>query len=213
MIEFDHTNKKASAEWLTSVLTRNGYLTSGEVVDVDQKPRSTRATTSEFFELAINYGPQSTGAAPSHCLMKVGKRELFQLNKKEAAFYELVRGNQQSKALLTCFGASIDNDVQSAVVLMEDKSEEFYVTEWPLPPQIDACKQALRELAAVHATWWNNSALWNEGFDRNSDPIVNLSSERSRRFLALFFDALGDGISKPRRAIIELLYEAYSNTN
>lgn len=26
MTEFDHSSKKASAEWLTSVLTRNGYL-------------------------------------------------------------------------------------------------------------------------------------------------------------------------------------------
>jgi phosphotransferase family enzyme len=209
VITFDHASKQASAEWLTDVLTRNGYLTSGEVTEVAQKPRTFRASTSDFFDLEIKYHSNGAGVAPSRCLLKVSKPGLFQLGRNEAAFYELVRGTQQSKTLLTCFGTSVDNETESAVVLLEDKGDEYYVTEWPLPPQIDVCKQAVRQLAAVHATWWNSPSLQSAGFNRNNDAIVNLSNERSRRFLTLFFDALGDRISEPRRTIIELLHETY----
>ncbi len=213
MIDFDHNGKKASPEWLTSVLRRNGYLTCGEVIEVNQKLSRFGATlTSEFFELTLEYSVDSAGDLPSNCLMKAGKPEVFRSTRKEATFYELVRGSEQSKALLTSFGTTIDDSAKSAVILMEDKGEEFYVTEWPVPPQIGACKQAVRALAAIHATWWNSPALEGKEVDRLTDRIVNLPDEPSRSVLAAFLDALGDGISKPRRAIVEQLLERYPRT-
>lgn len=211
MIEFDHSSKIASAEWLTSVLTRNGYLASGEVIAVDQKPSRIRmARSSEFFELKLKYSSART-AAPSNCLMKVGRPELFDPSRKEVAFYELVRGNEHSTGLLTTFGTAINDIARSAVILMEDKRDAFYVTEWPLPPNINDCEQAVRSLAAIHATWWNSPSLENEGFDRLS-RFVHLPDDSPRRLLAAFFDAVGDGISKPRRAIVERLLERYPQT-
>src|SRR5262245_19021462 len=98
MSDFDHKGKKATAEWLTSLLTRNGYLTSGEVIAVVQD-MGTATLTSEFFELTLEYSAGSTGNAPPRCLMKVGKPEMFQGTRKEAAFYELARGAAHSTPL------------------------------------------------------------------------------------------------------------------
>lgn len=163
---------------------------SREVIAVDQKPSRIRtARTSEFFELKLTYSSART-AAPSNCLMKVGRPELFDPSKKEVAFDELARGNEHSTGLLTTFGTAINDVVRSAVILMEDKSDAFYVTEWPLPPKISDCEQAVRSLAAIHATWWDSPLLESEGFDRLS-RLVNLPDDSPRRLLAAFFDAVG----------------------
>ena len=54
MISFDHASNTASKEWLTDVLTANGYLHSGEVVATDQRASRIGSTaTSNFYELDI----------------------------------------------------------------------------------------------------------------------------------------------------------------
>ena len=131
------------------------------------------------------------------------------IRQEEVEFYELARHKEPPFAALACFGTAVDDAAQSAVILLEDKRDDCYTTEWPLPPKIEDCERAVTALATIHATWWNSPALANDEFDHHNDPIVNLSIERSRRFIALFFDTLGDRLSKSRRAIIEQLYEHY----
>src|SRR5215471_1599100 len=135
MSDFDHKDKKATAEWLTSVLTRNGHLTSGEVTAVVQGS-AVPTLTSEFFELTLEYSTGSTGNAPARCLMKIGKPEMFQGARKETAFYELARGIAQSTPLLVSFGTAVDESAQSAVILLQDLRNEYFNTEWPIPPTV-----------------------------------------------------------------------------
>lgn len=100
MTEFDHTTKKASPEWLTSILTRNAFLTTGEVTGVDQRPSLIGVTvTSEFFDLTLEYSARSTGVKPASFLMKVGKPERFLMTRREATFYELARRSDRPNSL------------------------------------------------------------------------------------------------------------------
>ena len=93
MTTFDHLGNNASPEWLTSVLTKSGFLRSGEVVALKQRVSQIGETlTSDFFFLhEIRYSPNHAGNPPSDCLMKVGKPHLFSAAKHEAAFYDLAR--------------------------------------------------------------------------------------------------------------------------
>ena len=205
MIEFDHKTKKASPEWLTSVLTRNGFLTTGEVIGVDQKPSLIGfALTSEFFDLTLQYGARSTGAKPANFLMKVGKPERFHITRREAAFYELARLSDRPNSLLASFGTAVDEVAQSAVILLQDLREESVTTEWPIPPTFNTCERAVTSLARIHAMWWNSPVLTRDAFERiTPDRFVSVG------ILAAFLDALGDGISPPRRAILEQLLERF----
>src|SRR5262245_22817409 len=120
MIGFDHVSKTASAEWLTSILTTNGYLLSGEVVDVKQRESLIQPTlTSEFYQVAMEYGPGSTGTRPAECLIKVGKPNRFTITKNEATFYEFARKGEPIEGLVTSFGTQVDEAAQSAVILLE----------------------------------------------------------------------------------------------
>src|SRR5262245_39982233 len=110
MIPFDHLGSRASTEWLTSVLTANGHLYSGEVASVHQQMSRIGTTlTSTFYQLDITYSSDFSGNAPSSCLLKVGMPERFSINKVEAAFYDrAARLEGRNSGLLTAFATAVD---------------------------------------------------------------------------------------------------------
>ena len=206
MVAFDHVGKKASAEWLTSVLTANGFLQSGEVVEVNQRlSRIGTTLTAEFFVLQMRYSPDHTGKPPAHCLMKVGKPELFRVTSNEAAFYERARRSGPKDVLLTCFGTSVDESAQSAVILLQVMRDTRAMPNWPVLQDMATCERLVRVLATVHASWWNSPELDSPGGNRLAAAIGLARSE----LLPSFFDEMGDGLSRARRATLEQLGDRY----
>ncbi len=64
VIDFDHKNHVVSKEWLTRTLIQNGFLTSGEVIGVEQKKsRLGGPLTSKFLDVKVKYSTGSRGAA------------------------------------------------------------------------------------------------------------------------------------------------------
>jgi hypothetical protein len=206
MIAFDHVGKRASAEWLTSVLTANGFLRSGEVVEVNQRVSRIGTTlTSEFFLLQMRYSPNHEGNPPADCLMKIGKPELFGVTSNEAAFYERARRRGPKGVLLTCFGTAVDEPAQSAVILLEVKRDTRPIANWPALPEMATCEQLVRVLATVHASWWNSTELDTPGGNRFASTIGRARSE----LLQPFFDEMGDGLSRERRTTLEQMGDRY----
>lgn len=206
MIAFDHVGKKASAEWLTSVLTANGFLQSGEVVEVNQRPSRIGTTlTAEFILLQMRYSPDHTGNPPADCLMKVGKPELFRATSNEAAFYERARHGGPQDMLLTCFGTSVDESAQSAVILLQVVRDTRAMPNWPALQDMATCERLVRVLATVHASWWNNPELKSPGGNRLA---ANIGLARSE-LLQSFSDEMGDGLSRARRTTLEQLGDRY----
>lgn len=205
MTGFDHAGKNASSEWLTSVLKANGYLLSGEVIEVNQRATRNPAThTSEFYHLKMKYSPSSSGNPPSECLMKLGKPDFFRVSQNEARFYELARTSPPTESLLTSFGTAIDEAAQSAVTLLELRRNVYVATNGPIPPSLDLCEQAVRTLAAIHARWWNHLEPIERGFRRVADSIA-----KRLNLIAPFCDAFAGALSSSRRAIIEQLSDRY----
>ena len=206
MIAFDHVGRRASAEWLTSVLTANGFLRSGEVVEVNQRVSRIGTTlTSEFFLLQMRYSPNHEGNPPADCLMKIGKPELFRATSNEAAFYERARRRGPKDVLLTCFGSAVDESAQSAVILLEVKRDTRAIANWPAFPNIITCEQLVRVLATVHAGWWNDPELESPGGNHLASAIDRATSE----MLQPFFDEMDSGLSRERRTTLEQLCDRY----
>ena len=129
MNEFDHKLQQATKQWLTSVLTQNGYLESGHVTELNQHTsRIGISNTSEFFKLDIRYSSDSSGKPPPECLMKASKPDRFQPCKKEAQYYDFIRG-RQSPSVAEAYATSVDEELQSAIILLEDKGSGFAVTD------------------------------------------------------------------------------------
>jgi hypothetical protein len=206
MTEFDHAGKRASTQWLTSVLTANGFLRSGEVAEVNQRVSRIGTTlTSEFFLLQMRYSPNHEGNPPADCLMKVGKPELFRVTSNEATFYERARHRGPRDVLLTCFGTAVDESAQSAVILLEVKRNTRARPDWATLPDMPTCERLVRVLASVHASWWNSPELESSRGNRLADAISRARSE----MLESFFDEMADGLSPARRTTLEQLGDRY----
>lgn len=206
MTAFDHVGKRASAEWLTSVLTANGFLHSGEVVEVNQRTSRIGTTfTSEFFLLQMRYSADHEGNPPADCLMKVGKPECFHAANNEAAFYERARRGGPKDVLLTCFGSAVDESAQSAVILLEVKRDTRAIENWPALPDPATLEQLVRVFATVHARWWNSPELNTPDGNRLASAIGRAKSE----VLQPFFDEMADDLSRDRRTTLERLADRY----
>lgn len=202
MTTFDYANHRASTDWLNFAFRANGHLRSGEVVAVDQRPSRIGTTlTSTFYELDIAYSADFEGNAPSSCLMKVGKPELFSATSAEAAFYDRARSGMPTVGLVASFATAVDESSRSAVILLEDRADCSPPSEWPLPPTQDVCERAVRSLATVHARWWNGPDLKDPSFEKLT--YHPMTAEQRSTVLASFFESLGDRLSKDRRMTLE----------
>lgn len=201
MSPFDHETLQASPDWVSEELARKGYLRSGRVVGVTQKPgRFDKTSTSRFHELDLEYSSGSTGDLPTHCLMKVCRSGSYVLGRKELIFYEHICKGVESVGLLKSYGSALDHKSQSAVILLEDAGDHFRTTEWPIPPSIADCESAVTSLALLHAEWWNSSKLSDPEI---VDPEANTAKMSPADPFSDFFALLGDELSTDRRRIIE----------
>ena len=210
MIDFDHKNHVVSKEWLTRTLIQNGFLTSGEVIGVEQKKsRLGGPLTSKFLDVEVKYSTSSRGECPTSCLAKIGKPGWFANAKREAQFYEQVVGGDKSESLLESYGTSTSEQEQSAIILLKDMGDDGVYGEWPVPPAIEDSERAVRLLARVHANWWESSILGSEGFERQSEKWIDEVFGLRRTFYEGFSIRMGDRLSAARRALIEKILDQY----
>ena len=205
--DFDHKSREASPAWVTRCLRDTGYLTAGEVTHVRQSPsRIGRTITSEFFELDLSYSQDSQGDCPEHCLSKVSFPQQFDFAQKEATFYSIM-AEEPASGLLECYGTSVDVDLASTVILLEDKGSDFYQSEWPIPPDIDVCKRAIVSLAQVHARWWEHPDIDRRGLPRVDDVAVDNFMPLVASSVELFLADMGDRISESRKRTLNALLD------
>jgi aminoglycoside phosphotransferase (APT) family kinase protein len=190
---------------LTEVLTRSGRLTAGEVVSIAQAPAPFQSIMSTILELEIQYSPDSLGEAPERCLMKIVEPSGFMIGKAEVAFYQFA-ASKPTDGLVTCFGTHIDEEEQSAFLLLEEHRGPFVQTEWPIPPDLATCARAVETVGRFHAGWWGTEQAARIGDQR---PLPQADEERLVPRMAALFDKLGDALSPERRALIERLVSDY----
>jgi hypothetical protein len=168
MVHFDFKKKQVTPEWLTFILTKNGFLSKGKVLFVDQqKTLQGSAIVSEFYSLSVYYTSASVGHLPSKMLMKLNQNQFYGMGQKEISFYELDINKNTTLPLATCFGTENSTETDQCCLLIEDLSHthEPPASRWPLPPPQDQCEAAIKSLAKMHAHWWNHSNFEEPGFE------------------------------------------------
>lgn len=221
---FDFENDDAPKEWLTSVLTSNGYLELGEVTQVSRSSTSVgQAAGATFYRLDIEYSDASLGSKPIQMLLKVGKPGAtegfestlemyaayqmipqalrYDLIQKEPAFYEMVRSEGFPLPLIKCYGTAVDYEGHQHCLLLDDMSNDYSEPMFPLPPSKRACANTVKSLAQVHAHWWNSDRFGEEDYTVPSKATVDEAVAIYATAYKEFENNIGDRLSQPRREI------------
>ena len=197
-----------SADELTSILHKRGSLREGRVCDVSQTPnRIGDGFTSTFVDLNIRYSEESTGMRPAKCLMKYAKRHWFDVAATEVRFYELVAHRPPVPFLLRTYGTLIEETEKIALILMEDRGDQFLKTRGAVPPPMEVCERAARTLAPIHAMWWGSDLSNPASKLTRTQPDVFRNQLIS--YAEPMFDRLGDALSDARRSIILRIIDRY----
>ncbi len=225
-VDFDFDTERASAAWLTQILSRNGYLQGGAVAKVTQTRAAVdQGASATIYELVMEYSSGSTGARPDGCLMKVAKSgsveafeeraeryaawlllpqsQRYDMLLKEPLFYESVRAAASPLPLIPCLGSDVDAEQHNTCLLLADYSSTHHQPPWPIPPEHRHCENTVVALARLHAHWWNSPEFGRKPFSSVSaeqiDEIVGVYAGAYAQFSV----TLGDRLSADRRAIYE----------
>ncbi len=145
------------------------------------------------------------GKKTKKIFVKTNKKDSFEEESKhEIEFYQLFQNKKPSLLIPHCHFAAYDEQTNQTILILEDYSDTHgYLTEWPIPPEIDDCKYAIAALARVHAEFWNHPKLGNGiGRVRTKSEAANETIEAIEH-LKEFVEFLGDRINKETREIYE----------
>jgi len=225
-MSFNFDTEQATAPWLSEILTRNGYLYSGQVTHVDQTTAAVNTGASaSMYSLRLAYSANSTGAKPSKCLMKLTKpaaghsfderaeryaawlllppSHRYTTLQKEAVFYESLRNPSTTLPIPRCYGSVVDAANHQSCLLLEDFSDTHTQPPWPIPPDQQQCERTVLALAQLHAHWWDNARFGNSDFPLVSPKqCVEIVSVFEAAYQD-FRDQLGDRLSDSRRTVYQ----------
>jgi len=206
MADFDFKTMQAKPEWLTSVLTKNGFLTKGEVSSIHQEPIfDDRAFFSDFFSLKIEYSESSQGGKPVNIIMKMVKPEYY--IEKEINLYESLVDLHVPLPLLKCFGTAKSPATKQGYMLLEDLRQTHDQPQMPLPPVYVQCEEAIKALANVHGYWWNHQRFGESQFMRPSKHGLRALFKAVEDLYAKFADFMADRLTTDRRKIYEIVFD------
>ena len=208
MVNFNFESRQATPEWLTSVLTKNGFLSNGEVSSVEQKRVGSASFISNFESLRVTYSPGSSGAKPAKIILKAIKPELVEGEQhRELNFYNLTFDIQTELPLMTCFGTEVCPETNQYCLLLEDLKKTHHQTQFPVPPTQIECEAAIVSLASVHAYWWGHPPLGEKVFIRPSENHLQGFFQHCESVYPKFTDFLKDNLPENRKKIYELIFE------
>jgi len=222
-MNFDFASGRASEDWVTNILTRNGYLETGDVVEVIQrKAQVGPGISATFYSLDLRYSRNSSGVRPNRVLMKVAKSMNVEahedsieratawmllpqtqrdaIRRKEPVFYESVRGTSFTLPLVTCYGSEINEANQHTCVLLEDLSDSHFQPPWPIPAEAKHCGDTVDALAKLHGYWWESRQFGSSDFPFVTVNEIDEIVEVYQKSYSQFSSFLGDRLSDERRS-------------
>lgn len=208
MVNFNFKTKQATPEWLTFVLSSNGFLSNGKVSSIEQTIFKTGSFISNFVLLRITYSPGSSGPKPPKIILKAIKPKFVESEQhRELSFYNLVLDIQTELPLMTCFGTEICPETNQYCLLLEDLTTTHHQNPYPVPPYQSECEEAIAVLASIHAYWWGHPPIDDSVFFRPSENRLNKFFKYCASVYPEFVNFLGDRLSEKRKKIYELVFE------
>jgi len=190
--------EQVTAEWLTEVLRRGGFLQQGTVVSVEVTPQKTNTAT--VANLKLTYSEDAQTRAPRALFLKLSDF------RREVDFYRTVVPAMESTPLiLACYDAEWDEDAGASHLLLEDVSATHMTSEMTLPPSTPRYEQLTHALAQFHAFWWDHPRIYGDVGALAGD-VHDTTIARARESFPGFVDFMGDRMSDQRRAVYERLF-------
>lgn len=159
--------------WLTGVLRRRGGLATGRVARCRPSPLGTQGMTSETYRLELDYDGADP-RAPRTLIAKLASADpatrarmhALGLYERELRFYaELARATELRTP--ACHFAGEQPETGAFVLLLDE------VTGEPGVPTLDALEQVLRDIAKLHAHYWNAPELDAYGWLEHAPAVLD----------------------------------------
>ena len=108
--------EQVTPAWLTEVLTSNGTLERGAVVDVEKQGSSTN--TAAVARLRLDYSDDAPDDAPRRLFLKLSDR------RREVDFYRVIAPAMVRPPVLRCYDAVYSREAARSHLLVEDLAEK-----------------------------------------------------------------------------------------
>ncbi len=195
---------------LTERLRVRGALPFGRVTAVHAGERRT-TILSTIVPFRLEYSPNVPSEAPIRLLLKATRggldAGLQSIGEREVAFYSQAAPLMPGGPFPRCYDAEYSSG--RFHLLLEDLSETHMVlTEWPLPPNVEACERIVDTWAIFHAFWWRHPRLGREvGTFLDAAALAKITAEYRERY-ERFAGTLGDRLWSGARAVYARVFDA-----
>jgi hypothetical protein len=192
------TPQEITASWLEEKLAPSGF--GGTIASLEVTPADTLGKGEAYY---LHPAYRKKTAAPQKFFLKLLS------NEKIVWFHTEMAVEMENPPLLPIYAAAFDPDAGRGYLLMADLSDSHSQTEWPLPPSLADCREAVGVLAHFHAHWWQHPRLETDlaGWvaERRWQTRLLETAGRIEDFLGF----LGDRISQDRRRVYRRLAEGW----
>jgi len=188
-----------------------GALPVGRVTAVHAGERRT-TILSTIVPLRVEYSPDAPSEAPTRLLLKATRAgldaSLQSVGEREVAFYRQAAPLMPGGPLPRCY--DVEYSSGRFHLLLEDLSEtHMLLTEWPLPPSVEACERIVDTWAIFHAFWWRHPRLGREvGTFLDEAALAKIGAEYRGRY-ERFAETLGDRLWSEARAVYARVFDAW----
>lgn len=191
-----------SREWIAvAVSTNPANISSFHIT------RQFDTGVSQIAFLKIEYH-LSEADLPQSVAVKIARdsplKEFSGFGKQEVAFYCRIAPQIAADCFAKCYSACFDENSRLYNIVLQDLSEYFFQTEYPVPPSIPRSQMAIECLAKIHSACWNNQRLLD--LVRQSTVIDFTDYSDYSNFIKTyrsFVNFMGDRFLSYRRQIIE----------
>jgi hypothetical protein len=150
--------QQVTAQWLTTVLVRDGALTAGRVTAVESESDS--GNWSANATLSLRYSEDARGSLPDRLFLKMVNTDLEDesFGDSEVTYYMRDYVDVADAPLLRCYDAAYSQAEQCYHLLLQDVTAT-HVVGWKKGPSLGYVQALADGLAAMHAHWWGSARL------------------------------------------------------
>ena len=158
--------KQVTPEWLTDVLTSEGFIGDGSVtaVRIGPRPAWKHSTGELIFELQnpdnarleVSYSDDVPEDMPTRFFFKLSGPTILGCTAREVDFYNKIAKGMPRSPSMRCFAAARCRETGNNIVLLEDVTETHLS---PLPLTHKAATAFVELLTDFQAYWWDHERL------------------------------------------------------
>lgn len=163
--------EQVSNEWLTSVLTKSGALSNGEVESFEFGQGQGNWSTSA--NLFVKYTDSAIGSLPERLFLKMVNTDLDDeyFGDSEVTYYTRDYVDIPDAPLLRCYDAVYSKELNRYHLLLNDVSET-HITAAEKEPTLEYGLALAEGLAILHARWWGVQRLSQANAPKHSDSHI-----------------------------------------